>query len=259
VYGKGAAARRGGLPLTVFILIFGLFRVPAEFQHRVLFWGILGALVMRGALIAAGAYLIEHVHWVMYVFGAFLIVTGIRMAAHVEHDIDPATNPVIRLVRRLVPVTPAYHGQQFFVRLDEGGSRRWFATPLFVVLALIETTDLIFAVDSIPAIFAVTADPFIVYSSNVFAILGLRALYFLLADAIHRFHYLKAGVSVVLVFVGGKMLLADFYHVPIGLSLAVIVGVLAFATVASLMRTHPSSSPHLRSGHPNSSSKEMPS
>ena len=222
--------------IFVFILIFGLFRVPAEFQHRVLFWGILGALVMRGALIAAGAYLIEQFYWVMYVFGAFLIFTGIRMATHVEHDIDPATNPVIRLVRRLVPVTPAYHGQKFFVRLGDAGSRRLFATPLFVVLALVETTDLIFAVDSIPAIFAVTTDPFIVYSSNVFAILGLRALYFLLADAIHRFHYLKAGVSVVLVFVGAKMLVADIYHVPIGLSLALIVGVLAFATAASLMR-----------------------
>jgi tellurite resistance protein TerC len=221
--------------IFVFILIFGFFRVPAEFQHRVLFWGILGALVMRGALIAAGAYLIEHFHWVMYVFGAFLVFTGIRMATHVEHDIDPARNPVIRLVRRLVPVTAAYHGQKFFVRLDDEGVRRLFATPLFVVLVSVEATDLIFAVDSIPAIFAVTEEPFIVYSSNVFAILGLRALYFLLAGVIHRFRYLKAGVSVVLVFVGAKMLLMDIYHVPIGLSLAVIAGVLATATAASLM------------------------
>jgi tellurite resistance protein TerC len=222
--------------IFVFILIFGLFRVPAEYQHRVLFWGILGALVMRGALIAAGAYLIEQFHWVIYVFGAFLVFTGIRMATHVEHDIDPAANPVIRLVRRLVPVTPAYHGAQFFVRLDGDGARRLFATPLFVVLVLVETTDLIFAVDSIPAIFAVTEDPFIVYSSNVFAILGLRALYFLLADVIDRFRYLKAGVSAVLVFVGAKMLMADIYQVPIGLSLAIIVGVLASATAASLLR-----------------------
>ena len=222
--------------IFVFILIFGLFRVPAQYQHRVLFWGILGALVMRGALIAAGAYLIEQFHWVMYLFGAFLVFTGIRMATHVEQDIDPATNPVIRLVRRLVPVTPAYHGQKFFVRLDDEGAHRLFATPLFVVLVLVETTDLIFAVDSIPAIFAVTEEPFIVYSSNVFAILGLRALYFLLADVIHRFRYLKVGVSAVLVFVGAKMLIADVYHVPIGVSLAVIVGVLASATAASLLR-----------------------
>jgi tellurite resistance protein TerC len=221
--------------LFVFILIFGFFRVPAEFQHRVLFWGILGALVMRGALIAAGAYLIEQFHWIIYVFGAFLVFTGIRMATHVEHDIDPATNPVIRLVRRLVPITPAYHGQKFFVRLQDDGAGRVFATPLFVVLALIETTDLIFAVDSIPAIFAVTQDPFIVYSSNVFAILGLRALYFLLADVIHRFRYLKTGVSVVLVFVGAKMVAADVYDVPVGLSLAIIVGVLTAATAASLL------------------------
>ncbi len=221
--------------IFVFILIFGVFRVPAQYQHRVLFWGILGALVMRGALIAAGAYLIEQFHWVMYVFGAFLVFTGIRMATHGEQDIDPAANPVIRLVRRLVPVTPAYHGQKFFVRLDGDSAHRLFATPLFVVLVLVETTDLIFAVDSIPAIFAVTEKPFIVYSSNVFAILGLRALYFLLADVIHRFRYLKVGVSAVLVFVGAKMLIADVYHVPIGVSLAVILAVLASATGASLL------------------------
>lgn len=221
--------------IFVFVLIFGFFRVPSRYQHRVLFWGILGALLMRGAMIAAGAYLIEQFHWVMYVFGAFLVFTGIRMATSVEHDIDPASNPVIRIVRKLVPVTAAYEGQKFFIRQDVGGSRRLFATPLFVVLALVETTDLIFAVDSIPAIFAVTQEPFIVYSSNVFAILGLRALYFLLADVIHRFHYLKVGLSVVLVFVGAKMLMADIYDMPIGWSLAVIVAVLAVATMASLL------------------------
>jgi tellurite resistance protein TerC len=221
--------------IFVFVLIFGFFRVPKQYQHRVLFWGILGALLMRGAMIAAGAYLIEQFHWVMYVFGAFLVFTGIRMATSVEHDIDPASNPVIRMVRRLIPVTAAYEGQRFFIRRDVGGSRRLFATPLFVVLVLVETTDLIFAVDSIPAIFAVTQEPFIVYSSNVFAILGLRALYFLLADVIHRFHYLKMGLSAVLVFVGAKMLMADVYDVPIGLSLAVIVAVLAVATTASLL------------------------
>ena len=221
--------------IFVFVLIFGFFRVPPRYQHRVLFWGILGALVMRGVMIAAGAYLIEQFHWVIYVFGAFLVFTGIRMATQAEHDIEPEANPVIRLVRRLMPVTGDYHGQRFFVREQVGGRRRLVATPLFVVLVLVETTDLIFAVDSIPAIFAVTQDPFIVYSSNVFAILGLRALYFLLADVIHRFHYLKVGLSVVLVFVGAKMLLADVYKVPIGLSLGVIVLVLAASIAASLL------------------------
>ena len=221
--------------IFVFVLIFSLFRVPASYQHRVLFWGILGALVMRGAMIAAGAYLIEQFHWILYVFGAFLVFTGVRMATQNEHEIDPAANPVIRLVRRIVPVTPEYHGQKFLVRLEENGTRRLFATPLFVVLALVETTDLIFAVDSIPAIFAVTRDPFIVYSSNVFAILGLRALYFLLVDVIHRFHYLKAGLSGVLVFVGVKMLIVDVYPVPIGLSLTIIVAMLGTAIAASML------------------------
>ena len=221
--------------IFVFVLIFGFFRVPKSYQHRVLFWGILGALLMRGAMIAAGAYLIEQFHWVIYVFGAFLVFTGIRMATTAEHDIDPTSNPVIRIVRRLIPVTPEYAGQKFFVRQEVGGTRKLFATPLFVVLALVETTDLIFAVDSIPAIFAVTQEPFIVYSSNVFAILGLRALYFLVADVIHRFHYLKVGLSVVLVFVGAKMLMADIYAVPTALSLAVIVAVLGAATAASLL------------------------
>jgi tellurite resistance protein TerC len=220
--------------IFVFVLIFSTFRVPAKYQHRILFWGVLGALVMRGVMIAAGAYLIEQFHWMLYVFGAFLVFTGIRMAKQDEHDVDLTTNPVLRLVQRLVPVTPGYHGQRFFVRVDHGGVSRLAATPLFVVLALVETTDLIFAVDSIPAIFAVTQDPFVVYSSNVFAILGLRALYFLLADVIQRFHYLKTGLSVVLVFVGIKMLIADVIEVPIGLSLAVIVTVLAAATAASM-------------------------
>jgi tellurite resistance protein TerC len=221
--------------IFVFVLIFGLFKVPSEYQHRVLFWGILGALVMRGAMIAAGAYLIEHFHWVTYLFGAFLAYTGIRMATNVEHQIDPASHVVTRLVHRLVPVTPDYVGQKFFVRRQTAGGSTLFATPLFVVLALVETTDLIFAVDSIPAVFAVTQDPFIVYSSNVFAILGLRALYFLLADVIERFHYLKIGLSVVLIFVGAKMLMADVYKVPIAVSLAVIVTVLAAATAASII------------------------
>ncbi len=226
--------------IFVFVLIFGLFRVPARYQHRVLFWGILGALLMRGAMIAAGAYLIAHFHWILYVFAGFLVFTGLRMVTHAARDIDPDANPLIRLVRRLVPVTPDYHGQRFFVRLEDRGQHRLFATPLFVVLALVETTDLIFAVDSIPAVFAVTRDPFLVYSSNVFAILGLRALYFLLADVIHRFHYLQVGLSVVLVFVGAKMLIADVYAVPIGVSLAVILAILGSATAASLLWPRPS-------------------
>ena len=219
--------------IFIFVLIFGFFRVPARYQHRVLFWGILGALVMRGAMIAAGAYLIQQFHWIIYVFGAFLVFTGIRMATHSEDERDLASSLPIRVVRRLMPVTSDYHGQRFFVREQAGRASRLVATPLFVVLVLVETTDLIFAVDSIPAIFAITQNPFIVYSSNVFAILGLRALYFLLADVIQRFHYLKLGLSVVLVFVGAKMLAADFYKVPTGWSLAVIALVLAASTAAS--------------------------
>ena len=219
--------------IFVFVLIFSFFKVPARYQHRVLFWGILGALLMRGAMIAAGAYLIQQFHWIIYLFGAFLVFTGIRMATHNEHDLEPESSFAIRLVRRIMPVTSAYHGQDFFVREKFADGVRLAATPLFVVLVLVETTDLIFAVDSIPAIFAITQDPFIVYSSNVFAILGLRALYFLLADVIHRFHYLKVGLSVVLVFVGVKMLAVDLYKVPIGVSLGVIVLVLGIATFAS--------------------------
>ena len=216
--------------IFVFVLIFSYFQVPARYQHRVLFWGVLGALVMRGVMIAAGAYLIARFHWILYVFGAFLVITGIRMALHRQEALHPEHNPVIRLIRRVMPVSPDYAGQKFFAR-DAAG--RLAATPLFVVLALVETTDLIFAVDSIPAIFAVTQEPFIVYSSNVFAILGLRALYFLLADVIGRFHYLKIGLSVVLVFVGAKMLMADFYKIPTGMSLLVIIGILGIATAVS--------------------------
>ena len=222
--------------IFVFVLIFSYFNVPPRYQHRVLFWGILGALLMRGAMIAAGAALIAQYHWIIYIFGAFLVFTGIRMATQTEHAIEPESNPVIRLVKRFVPVTNQYHGQKFFIREEVGGRLRRVATPLFVVLVLVETTDLIFAVDSIPAIFAITTDPFIVYTSNVFAILGLRALYFLLAGVIHKFHYLKLGLSAVLVFVGAKMLVTYFdYHVPIGLSLGVIGTVLLASVGASLM------------------------
>jgi tellurite resistance protein TerC len=222
--------------IFVFVLIFTSFGVPARYQHRVLFWGILGALLMRGAMIAAGAYLIQQFHWIIYVFGAFLVITGIRTAMHDADDFDTESSLPIRVIRRLVPVTNAYHGQRFFVREQGHRRSRLMATPLFVVLALVETTDLIFAVDSIPAIFAVTQDPFIVYSSNVFAILGLRALYFLLADVIHRFHYLKAGLSTVLVFVGLKMLAIDVYKVPIGISLGIIALVLGASVALSWFR-----------------------
>jgi tellurite resistance protein TerC len=221
--------------IFVFVLVFSYFRVPARYQHRVLFWGILGALLMRGAMIGAGAALIERFHWILYLFGAFLVFTGIRMAFQEEHDIEPESNPVVRLVRRFFPVTAVYHGQKFFVREPVGGAVRRVATPLFVVLVFVETTDLVFALDSIPAVFAVTQNAFLVYTSNVFAILGLRALYFLLAGVIHKFHYLKLGLSVVLVFVGAKMLLEDLYPVPIGISLGVIAAVLTASVVASLV------------------------
>jgi tellurite resistance protein TerC len=229
--------------IFVFVLVFSYFRVPSQYQHRVLFWGILGALVMRGAMIAGGAYLIGQFHWIIYVFGAFLVFTGLRMATQDETHFHPESNPVIRLLRRVVHVADQYHGQKFFVRQSVAGRLRWVATPLFVVLVCVEMTDVIFAVDSIPAIFAVTTNPFIVYSSNVFAILGLRALYFLLADVIHRFHYLKVGLSAILVFVGVKMLVADVYKIPIGISLAVIALVLVAATLASVMWPRPASHP----------------
>ena len=222
--------------IFVIVLIFAYFRIPEKYQHRVLFWGIIGALFMRGSMIAAGAFLIESFHWIIYVFGAFLVFTGIRMATHDEADIEPEANPVLRLVRRLLPVTHDYRGQAFFVKEapKRGEAIRMMATPLFVVLVLVETTDLIFAVDSIPAIFAVTRDPFIVYTSNVCAILGLRSLYFLLSGVIHKFRFLKLGVAAVLTFVGAKMLLGSVYIIPIHISLLVIVGLLAAAVIASV-------------------------
>lgn len=223
--------------IFVIVLIFSYFRIPEKYQHRVLFWGIIGALLMRGSMIAAGAFLIERFHWIIYVFGAFLIFTGIRMATQDESDIEPEANPVLRLVRRLLPVTHDYRGQDFFVKEapKRGEAVRIMATPLFVVLVLVETTDLIFAVDSIPAIFAVTRDPFLVYTSNVCAILGLRSLYFLLASVIHKFHFLKLGLAVVLTFVGAKMLLGSVYEVPIVIALLVIALVLTTSIVASVV------------------------
>jgi len=216
----------------VFALLFSYFAVPAEYQHRVLFWGVLGALVLRAGFIAGGAALLDAFHWMIFVFGALLVITGIRMATHRGEEVRPDRNPVLRLLRRFVPITDGYRGPRFVVR-EEG--RRWI-TPLLAVLVVVETTDVVFAIDSIPAIFAITTDTFLVFTSNAFAILGLRALYFLLAGAMTTFAYLKLGLSVILVFVGLKMGLSEWVHVPIGLSLAVIAGVLAVAIVASLVR-----------------------
>jgi tellurite resistance protein TerC len=215
----------------VFALLFSFFAVPARYQHRVLFWGVLGALVFRAAFIGGGAALLESFRWMIYVFGAFLVATGIRMATHRGEAVRPERNPLLRLLRRAVPITDGYRGQRFFVRQD---GRRW-ATPLLAVLVVVESTDVIFAIDSIPAIFAVTRDTFLVFTSNAFAILGLRALYFLLAGAMTRFAYLKLGLSVILVLVGLKMGLSEVVHVPIVASLAVIAGVLAAAIGASIV------------------------
>jgi tellurite resistance protein TerC len=217
----------------VFALLFSYFAVPAKYQHKVLFWGILGALIMRAIMIALGAALITKFTWIIYVFGAFLILTGIKMVVKREEEIHPELNPVVRWFKKLMPVTPDYREDKFFVR--ENGLR--MATPLFVVLLLVEFSDLIFAVDSIPAIFAVTTDPFIVYTSNVFAILGLRSLYFALAGVMDKFHYLKIGLGVVLAFVGVKMLLAHTaYKLDTLVSLGVVVLILAASIVVSLLR-----------------------
>ncbi len=218
--------------LFVFLVLFAYFKVPPVYQHKVLFWGILGALVMRAALIAVGAVLIAKFHWTMYLFGAFLVFTGIKLAFQKGEGIHPEHNPVVNLIRRIMPVSKDYHGSHFFIK--ENGRR--FATPLLLVLLTVEFTDLVFALDSIPAIFAVTPDPFIVYTSNVFAILGLRSLYFALAGVMDLFHYLKHGLAVVLMFVGTKMLIADLYKIPIGASLAVVGGIILTAIVLSLVR-----------------------
>jgi len=218
--------------IFVFILIFSFFAVPAAYQHRVLFWGILGALIMRGILIVVGAALLKEFHWIIYLFGAFLVFTGIRMAWHHDENVRPDRNPVVKFFRRFVPVTENFEEDKFFVRR----AGKLFATPLFLILLIVESTDLIFAVDSIPAIFAVTQEPFIVYTSNVFAILGLRALYFLLANVMNKFQYLKFGLSAVLIFVGIKMVIVDFYKIPVGVSLGVVAGILTISIIASLWK-----------------------
>jgi TerC family integral membrane protein len=218
--------------IFVFVLLFTFFAVPTVYQHRVLFWGILGALLMRGTLIAVGAALLKEFHWIIYIFGVFLIFTGIRMALHRNEEMHPEQNPLVKFLRRIIPITESYEGDHFFIRR----AGKLMATPLFLVLVLIESTDLIFAVDSIPAIFAVTQESFLVYTSNVFAILGLRSLYFLLAGVVDKFYYLKLGLSVVLVFVGIKMSMVDIYKIPVGLSLGVIFSILTISIMASLWR-----------------------
>jgi tellurite resistance protein TerC len=218
----------------VWAIIFSFFAVPREYQHRVLFLGVLGALVFRGAFIAGGAVLIDRFSWILYLFAAFLIITGIKMAVQRDTHIDPESSRTLRLFRRWVPMTDAYHGQRFLIRRNGV----LLATPLLAVLILVEITDIVFAVDSIPAIFAVTDEPFLVFTANAFAILGLRAMYFLLADLIHRFIYLKLGLALVLVWVGIKMALkVDLYYIPTTLSLAVITTILAVAVTASLRAT----------------------
>ena len=215
--------------LFVFLLIFRFFQVPAIHQHKVLFWGILGALIMRAIFIAAGVSLIQRFHWIIYAFGAFLVYSGIKLFFQEEAEIHPEKNPVLRLFRRSVPVTKDYVGNRFFVR-----SAGLYATPLFVVLLVVETTDLLFAVDSIPAILAITRDAFIVYTSNVFAILGLRSMYFALAGMMEMFRYLHYGLSLVLISVGAKMLLSHYFEIPTPVALAAVAGVLAISVIASM-------------------------
>jgi len=218
--------------IFVFLVIFSYFAVPAALQHRVLFWGILGASVMRAIFIFLGAALLQQFHWVMYVFGAFLLFTGVKLLLQRGSEVHPERNPLFQLFRRMVPSVSDYRGSHFTV--VEAGKR--YATPLLLVLVAIEATDLVFAVDSIPAVFAITRDPFIVYTSNIFAILGLRALYFALAGVMGRFHYLRVGLALVLAFVGAKMMLTDLYKIPIVASLAVVAALLAGSVMASLIR-----------------------
>jgi tellurite resistance protein TerC len=218
--------------IFVFVVIFSAFAIPAAYQHRVLFWGVLGALIMRAGFIAAGSALLQRFHWAMYAFGALLAITGIKLLlrrGRAAHDAHPEQNAVVRGLRRLLPVTPDLVGDKFLVKQDG----RRFATPLLLALVAIEVSDVLFAVDSIPAIFAVTLDPFIVFTSNVFAILGLRSLYFLLAGALTKFVYLKVGLAAVLIFVGAKMLVVDWYEIPTGISLLSVVAILGVSMLAS--------------------------
>lgn len=223
--------------LFVFLIIFSSFSVPPAYQHRILFWGILGAFVLRGIFIFGGTALIHSFHWLLYVFAAFLILTGIKLFVKRTVEIHPDRNIILRLFRRMVPTLPGYTGPRFFTRQDG----RWYATPLLPVLVLVETSDLIFAVDSIPAIFLITTDPFLVYTSNIFAILGLRSLYFAVAGLTEKFRYLKVGLAILLIFIGAKMFFGEVYELPIGLSLGVIALILTVSILASLL--HPEKGP----------------
>jgi tellurite resistance protein TerC len=214
-------------------MIFSYFAVPLEFQKRILVYGVLGAIILRALMIVLGAWLIAQFHWVLYVFGAFLLVTGIKMFVFADKEPDLANNPLLKWVRKHMRITNDYHGDKFWI-MDKGV--RWF-TPMFLVLVLIEFSDVIFAMDSIPAIFAITNDPFIVFTSNIFAILGLRALYFLLADMAERFHLLKFGLAVVLMFVGTKMLIVEWFKIPVAVSLGVVVAVIGTSILLSLIAT----------------------
>jgi tellurite resistance protein TerC len=217
--------------IFVFLVIFAYFKVAAQYQYRVLFWGILGALILRGVFIGVGTLLIVKFHWILLVFGIFLIITAIRLAFGEEKEMEPEKNPLLKLVRKFLPITAGYEGNHFFVRRN----KRLWGTPLFIVLIVVETTDLVFALDSIPAIFAITVDPFIVYTSNVFAILGLRALYFAVAGLMEIFYYLKYALSAILAFVGIKMLVADFFKIPSAIALLAIAAMLLIAILASIL------------------------
>ncbi|MCC7371090.1 MAG: TerC family protein [Chloroflexi bacterium] len=220
--------------IFVFAMVFAYFAVPGKYQHRVLFWGVVGAIIFRAIFIVAGAELLKQFHWLIYVFGAILLVTGLKMAFGGDTEVHPEKNPALKLVRRLIPISNEYHGQRFFAR----HAGKLVATPLFAVLLIVETTDILFAIDSIPAIFAVTREPFIVFASNAFAILGLRSLYFVLADMMYRFKYLKVGLGGILIFAGVKMGLTETaYRVDIWPSLAVIGLILAVSVLASLFAT----------------------
>ncbi|MBI5526777.1 MAG: TerC family protein [Deltaproteobacteria bacterium] len=217
--------------LFVFLMIFTYFKVPAQYQHRVLFWGIVGALVLRAVMIFVGAALISRFHWILYLFGVFLIYAGAKMLFKKDEEVHPDRNPLIKIARKLFPVTPDYEGARFFVRRE---GVRW-ATPLFIVLLVVETSDVAFAVDSIPAVFAITTDPLIVFTSNVFAILGLRALYFVLSDMMGKFTYLGVGLAFILAFVGAKILVSGWYKIPTAISLGVVALVMTASVAASLL------------------------
>jgi len=223
--------------LFVFVVIFRYFKVPAPLQHRVLYWGIIGALIMRGIFIVAGVGLIRRFDWLIYIFGAFLVFNGVQLMRQTEMEVHPDQNPIVRLLRRLMPVSSEYEGGKFLVRRE-----RLYATPMLVVLLVIETTDVLFAVDSVPAVLAISLDPFIVYTSNVFAILGLRSMYFVLAGMMQTFRYLHYGLAVILMFIGTKMLISHFYKIPTEVALGVVAALLAGSVGASLMHKEASES-----------------